>query len=123
MVAVEMRGEDGIDFVNGKRIEHHRLCAQVRLQFAHAGHVRHLVTAHHVFHFFCAFAAAAPQIHADVGVARRFQPDADATEPPHGKVAFGYDFLLNFFVEPGTPFGERAENPAFSCDFIDFTHV
>ena len=123
VVVVRVRGEHGVNLADGKRVDDKGRDAQVALQFDAAGHARHLVVRVHQRVLHAAFAGAAPEVDADVGVAFALDPDAGAGQPPHRKGA-GLDHLaLDLFIEPGTPLRKGAQNPRFLGDFIHFCHV
>ncbi|KXT83479.1 hypothetical protein STRDD11_01460 [Streptococcus sp. DD11] len=108
VVTVEMRYQIIVQFIDGKRVNDHRLHAQIRLQLANSGHIGHLVSADHVFDFLGRLAAVGPEVHDNIGAARRLDPDPAVAQPPHSKIAFRHDFFFNFFIKPGSPFWESA---------------
>jgi len=65
----------------------------------------------HVFILLCTLAGAAPEVYAYICIMLGLNPDTGAAEPPHGKCTGFYFFLLNFFVQPGSPFRESIHNP------------
>ncbi len=122
VVLVIVGRENGIDVLEGERIDDERDVAEIRLHRAGAAHVGHLVADLHLAVAVRALAVAAPEIDGDVGVVRSLEPDAGAAEPPHGDVAFRDDGALDVLDKPGAPFGEGAHDPFLSGHFRDLAH-
>ena len=74
-----------------------------------------LVPVTHPFLGLSTFSRLHPQINTKVRVSLAFEPDATTSKPPHGKGARLDQFMLDFFVEPCSPFGKTTQNPGFSC--------
>ena len=122
VVVMRMGRNDGVDLSDGKGIDDKGRNAQIRLQRDAAAHARHLVMRVHQRILHRTFAGAAPQVDADIGVAFGLDPDAGAGQPPHGEGAGLDHFAFDFFIEPGAPLRESAQNPRFFGDFINFCH-
>ena len=122
VVVVGVRGQHRVDLADGERVDDEGRHAQVALQLDAAAHARHLVMRLHQRLGHGALAGAAPQIDAQVGAALALEPDAGASQPPHGKRAGLDPGLLDLFVQPGAPLREGGQDPGLPGDVFDARH-